>query len=86
MENQMKHRVLLSASLIETGSNVYAFLGDNQQNFYLASFKIESNGELEYLGKTSANAGVSQLRFVQYTAIGIRLKRIPIFCVEPSST
>jgi hypothetical protein len=49
----------------ETGSDIYAFVVDSEQNSYLLSFKIESNGELEYLGKTSANAGVSQLRFVQ---------------------
>jgi hypothetical protein len=49
----------------ETGSTVYAFLGDSQQNFYLLSFKIESKGELTYLGKAPAKLGTSQLRFVQ---------------------
>lgn len=49
----------------ETGSSLYAFLGNSEQDFYLVSFKIESNGELEYLGKTPASSGVSQLRFVQ---------------------
>jgi hypothetical protein len=49
----------------ETGSSLYAFLADTSQNYYLVSFKIESNGTLEYLGKAFANSFVSQIRFVQ---------------------
>jgi hypothetical protein len=49
----------------ESGSDLYVFLADKEQNVYLVSFKIESNGELQYLGKSYANGYASQLRFVQ---------------------
>jgi hypothetical protein len=34
----------------ETGSDVYAFVTDTNNNWYLLSFKIESNGELDSWG------------------------------------
>jgi len=49
----------------ETGSDVYAFVTDTNNNWYLLSFKIESNGELEFLGSAYANSYFSEIRFVQ---------------------
>jgi hypothetical protein len=49
----------------ETGSSLYVFIFDKQQNEYLASFKIEDNGEIEFLGLANANNTGGQIRFVQ---------------------
>jgi hypothetical protein len=49
-----------------TGSTVYAFIPTSQTDFDLASFKIESSGELQFLGTAYADINaISELRFVQ---------------------
>jgi hypothetical protein len=48
----------------ETGSNIYALVGDCDGHSYLASFKIESTGKLLYLGRSYGNSWAqSQVRF-----------------------
>jgi len=49
----------------ETGSSLYAFMFDKELNTYLASFKIEDNGGLEFLGLADANNAGGQIRVVQ---------------------
>jgi hypothetical protein len=50
----------------ETGSTVYAFIPTSQTDWLLASFKIESSGELQFLGTAYADPNaISQIRFVQ---------------------
>jgi hypothetical protein len=50
----------------EAGSTVYAFIPTSQTDWLLASFKIESSGELQFLGTAYADPNaISQIRFVQ---------------------
>ena len=48
------------------GVTIYTMVGTSWTTWYLESFKIESNGELQFLGKSPAEAdALSQIRFVQ---------------------
>lgn len=50
----------------ETGSTIYCLIPTSQTSDLLASFKIESSGELEFLGTSYADPNAfSQIRFVQ---------------------
>lgn len=48
------------------GATIYTMVGTSQTNWYLESFKIESNGELQFLGSSYADPNaLNQIRFVQ---------------------
>lgn len=52
--------------LDETASTLYTIQGASATDWYLASFKIESNGELQFLGTSYADPNaLTQIRFVQ---------------------
>jgi hypothetical protein len=52
--------------LDETGSTLYTMVGTSATNWYMESFKIESNGALQFLGTAFADPNaLSQIRFVQ---------------------
>lgn len=52
--------------LDETGSTLYTMVGTSATNWYMESFKIESNGELQFLGTAYADPNaISQIRFFQ---------------------
>jgi hypothetical protein len=58
-----------SAAIIqvdETGTTLYTLAGSSQTNWFLESFKIESNGDLQFLGSSYADPNaLNQIRFVQ---------------------
>jgi hypothetical protein len=58
-----------SAAVIQldsTGSTIYTMAGTSQTNWYMESFKIESNGQLQFLGTSYADPNaLNQIRFVQ---------------------
>jgi hypothetical protein len=48
------------------GATLYTAVGTSQSKWYLESFKIETNGELQFLGTSDADPNaLSQIRFVQ---------------------
>jgi hypothetical protein len=48
------------------GATIYTMVGTSQTDWFLESFKIESNGMLQFLGKTYADPNaLNQIRFVQ---------------------
>jgi hypothetical protein len=48
------------------GATIYTMVGTSQTDWYLESFKIESNGELQFLGSAYADPhAINQIRFVQ---------------------
>ena len=50
----------------QTGSNIYALVGDCDGHSYLASFKIQSTGKLLYMGRAYGNSWAqSQIRFTE---------------------
>jgi hypothetical protein len=50
----------------ETGTTLYCLIPTSQTDRRLASFRIESNGELQFLGTSHADSNaLSQIRFVQ---------------------
>ena len=50
----------------ETGRTLYSLIPTSQNDRVLASFKIESNGELQFLGTSQADPNAfSQIRFVE---------------------
>lgn len=58
-----------SAAVIQldaSGTTLYTMVGTSQTNWYLESFKIETNGELQFLGTSYADPNaLNQIRFVQ---------------------
>ncbi|HEY1768326.1 MAG TPA: hypothetical protein VGG26_11750 [Terracidiphilus sp.] len=58
-----------SAAIIqvdETGTTLYTLTGSSQTDWFLESFKIESNGDLQFLGSSYADPNaLNQIRFVQ---------------------
>jgi hypothetical protein len=48
-----------------TGSTLYCLVPTSQTTWYLASFKIESSGALQFLGTSYADQYSGQIRFVQ---------------------
>jgi hypothetical protein len=49
-----------------SGATLYTMVGTSQTNWYLESFKIETNGGLQFLGTSYADPNtLSQIRFVQ---------------------
>jgi hypothetical protein len=47
-------------------ATIYTMVGTSQTNWYLESFKIETNGELQFLGSSYADPNaLDQIRFVQ---------------------
>ena len=48
------------------GATIYTMVGASQSDWYLESFKIETNGELQFLGTSYADPNaLNQIRFVQ---------------------
>jgi hypothetical protein len=52
--------------LDSAGATIYTMVGTSQTDWYLESFKIETNGALQFLGKSYADpSALDQIRFVQ---------------------
>jgi hypothetical protein len=52
--------------LDSAGATIYTIVGTSQTDWHMESFKIESNGELQFLGSSYADPNaLNQIRFVQ---------------------